>query len=38
MTARVRATDGRGGVEGWDPRDIFPDGATHQQAMKVAVA
>ncbi|MBZ5515552.1 MAG: molybdopterin-dependent oxidoreductase [Acidobacteriia bacterium] len=35
---RVRATDGNGRVEGWDPRDIFPDGATGQQAMKVTVA
>lgn len=34
---RVRAIDGRGRVEGWEPRGIFPDGATGQQAVKVAV-
>jgi DMSO/TMAO reductase YedYZ molybdopterin-dependent catalytic subunit len=35
---RVRATDGKGRVEDWDPRGIFPDGATGQQALKVTVA
>jgi DMSO/TMAO reductase YedYZ molybdopterin-dependent catalytic subunit len=34
---RVRAIDGKGRVEGWDPRGIFPDGATGQQAVKVTV-
>ena len=34
---RVRAIDGQGRVEGWDPRNIFPDGATGQQALKVTV-
>jgi DMSO/TMAO reductase YedYZ molybdopterin-dependent catalytic subunit len=35
---RVRAIDGRGKVQDWDPRDIFPDGATGQQVFKVTVA
>jgi DMSO/TMAO reductase YedYZ molybdopterin-dependent catalytic subunit len=35
---RVRAIDGQGRVEGRDPRDIFPDGATGQQELKVTVA
>jgi DMSO/TMAO reductase YedYZ molybdopterin-dependent catalytic subunit len=34
---RVRAIDGKGRVEGWDPRGIFPDGATGQQTLKVTV-
>jgi hypothetical protein len=34
---RVRAIDGRGKVEDWEPRGIFPDGATGQQALKVVV-
>jgi DMSO/TMAO reductase YedYZ molybdopterin-dependent catalytic subunit len=34
---RVRAIDGAGRVQGWEPRDIFPDGATGQQAIKVTV-
>jgi hypothetical protein len=34
---RVRAIDGRGKVEDWEPRDIFPDGATGQQTLKVVV-
>ncbi len=34
---RVRAIDGRGRAEDYDPRGIFPDGATGQQVMKVIV-
>jgi hypothetical protein len=34
---RVRAIDGRGKGEDWEPRGIFPDGATGQQALKVVV-
>ncbi len=34
---RVRAIDGKGQVEEWDPRGIYPDGATGQQALKVVV-
>ena len=34
---RVRAIDGRGKVEDWEPRGIFPDGATGQQVLKVTV-
>ncbi len=34
---RVRALDGKGCVEGYDPRGIFPDGATGQQAIQVTV-
>ncbi|HKS96372.1 MAG TPA: molybdopterin-dependent oxidoreductase [Terriglobia bacterium] len=33
----VRAIDGQGRVEGYDPRNIYPDGATGQQVMKVNV-
>jgi len=36
-TIRVRAIDGKGKVEDWDPRGIFPDGATGQQALHVLV-
>ena len=35
---RVRATDGKGRVEGRDPTGIYPDGATGQQALDVTVA
>jgi DMSO/TMAO reductase YedYZ molybdopterin-dependent catalytic subunit len=34
---RVRAIDGQNRVEGWDPRDPFPAGATGQQAIEVTV-
>jgi DMSO/TMAO reductase YedYZ molybdopterin-dependent catalytic subunit len=34
---RVRAIDGRDRVEDWDPRGIFPVGATGQQVLKVTV-
>ena len=34
---RVRATDGAGRVEGYEPRGIFPDGATGLQALEVTV-
>ena len=34
---RVRALDGQGRVEGPDPKGIFPDGATGQQAIEVKV-
>ncbi len=34
----VRAVDGKGRVEDWEPREPFPDGATGQQALKVTVA
>ncbi len=34
---RVRATDGQGRVQTEGPKDIFPDGATGQQAIKVTV-
>jgi len=34
---RVRATDGQGRVQTEGPKDIFPDGATGQQAMRVTV-
>ena len=33
----VRAIDGKGRVQRYGPRDIFPDGATGQQALEVAV-
>jgi DMSO/TMAO reductase YedYZ molybdopterin-dependent catalytic subunit len=33
----VRAIDGQGRVERYGPRDIFPDGATGQQVIKVTV-
>ena len=33
----VRAIDGQGRVEGWEPREIFPNGATGQQALKLVV-
>jgi hypothetical protein len=36
-TLRVRATDGKGRVQPFDPRNIFPDGATGQQVVKIAV-
>lgn len=35
---RVRAIDGKGRIEGPDPKDIFPNGATGQQAVKLRVA
>lgn len=35
---RARAVDGKGRVEEWSPRGSFPDGATGQQEIKVAVA
>jgi hypothetical protein len=35
---RVRAIDGHGRVQGWEPRNIFPAGATGQQVLKVTVA
>jgi len=34
---RVRAIDGQGRVEGTDPKGIYPDGATGQQALQVTV-
>jgi hypothetical protein len=34
---RVRATDGQGRVQNEGPRDIFPDGATGQQVLKITV-
>lgn len=34
----VRAIDGKGRVESYGPRDIFPDGATGQHVLKVTVA
>jgi len=34
----VRATDGKGRVQTEGPADIFPDGATGQQALKITVA
>ena len=34
---RVRAIDGKGRVQPYDPRDIFPDGATGQQVVKITV-
>jgi DMSO/TMAO reductase YedYZ molybdopterin-dependent catalytic subunit len=34
---RLRTVDGQGRVEGYEPRNIFPDGATGQQVMKVNV-
>jgi DMSO/TMAO reductase YedYZ molybdopterin-dependent catalytic subunit len=33
----VRAVDGQGRLEGWEPREIFPNGATGQQALKITV-
>lgn len=36
-TIRLRAVDGLGRVEGWDPRSIFPDGATGQQQVSITV-
>jgi hypothetical protein len=33
----VRAIDGQGRVEGWEPRKIFPNGATGRQALKLVV-
>lgn len=36
-TLRLRAIDGKGKAEDYDPRGIFPDGATGQQVMKVTV-
>lgn len=35
---RVRAIDRKGRVEGYGPRQIFPDGATGQHVIKVTVA
>lgn len=35
---RVRAIDGQGRVQGYQPRDPFPDGATGEQVLKVRVA
>ena len=35
---RVRAIDGEGRIQPYDPRNIFPDGATGQQVVKVTVA
>jgi DMSO/TMAO reductase YedYZ molybdopterin-dependent catalytic subunit len=35
---RVRAIDGKGRLEDYGPREIFPAGATGQQVMKVTVA
>lgn len=35
---RVRATDGKGRVQNEGPKDIFPDGASGQQVVKVTVA
>jgi len=35
---RVRSTDGKGRVQNEGPKDIFPDGATGQQVIKVSVA
>jgi len=34
---RARAIDGQGRVEGYGPRDTFPDGATGQQVLKVHI-
>jgi hypothetical protein len=36
-TLRVRAIDGKGRIQADGPRDIFPDGATGQQVVKVTV-
>ncbi len=36
-TLRVRAVDGKGRVEDTNPKGIFPDGATGQQALEVTV-
>jgi DMSO/TMAO reductase YedYZ molybdopterin-dependent catalytic subunit len=36
-TLRVRAIDGRGRVQGREPRGVFPAGATGQQVLKVVV-
>jgi DMSO/TMAO reductase YedYZ molybdopterin-dependent catalytic subunit len=36
-TIRVRAIDGTGKAQDYKPREIFPDGATGQQALKVTV-
>lgn len=36
-TLRLRAVDGKGKPEDYEPRGIFPDGATGQQIMKVTV-
>jgi DMSO/TMAO reductase YedYZ molybdopterin-dependent catalytic subunit len=36
-TLRLRAIDGKGRIQSYDPRDIFPDGATGQQVVKVTV-
>ena len=33
----VRAIDGKGRIEGWEPREIFPNGATGQQALSITV-
>lgn len=35
---RVRSTDGKGRGQNEGPKDIFPDGATGQQVIKVTVA
>ena len=35
---RLRTIDGKGRVEGWTPRDNFPDGATGQEEIKITVA
>lgn len=35
---RLRATDGQGRVEGYEPRHSFPGGATGQQVLKIHVA
>ncbi len=37
-TINLRAIDGAGRVEGYDPRSIFPAGATGQQQLHVTVA
>jgi hypothetical protein len=34
----VRAIDGKGRIEGWEPREIYPNGATGQQGLKITVA
>jgi len=34
---RVRAIDGKGRIEDRDPKGIYPDGATGQQALQVTV-
>ncbi len=34
---RVRTIDGKGRVQGYEPREIFPDGATGQQVLKISV-